>query len=350
MSLSLYRYSSLHAKVRVMLARSLTSADYEELVVKRSVQDVAAYLKYNTHYQTILDEINETTIHRGQLEKVFKKVLINDYIKLFRFVQGNAKAFLKLAFLRYEIEDLKILLRVLDTEHNTQLVHDSLIFLRKYSTIDIENVASSKDIQQFIQNLKGSIYYDVLSPFITNTQHLNLFSIEMSLDMYFFTRLWKQKDKLLKNEDHKAILQSFGSEIDILNILWIYRCKKYYNTPKEIIYSYTIPFTYRISKAQLINMVEAKTPEEVLELVQTTKYNQIFLEGKEYFYEQNFTYYVYKLHKRLLMRQPFSIASLMAYLHLKEIEIRNIISIIEGIRYQLSPDQIKKYIVAGLEK
>jgi V/A-type H+-transporting ATPase subunit C len=350
MLLSIYQYSGLTAKVKVMLGRRLTSLDYEELIRKKSVQDVAAYLKFNTYYKVTLDEINENIIHRGQLENVLKKSLINDYAKLFKFIKGNVKEFLRLAFLRYEIEDLKILLRVLNTEHNIQIAQDSIIFLKKYNTIDIEKLAASKNIQQFIQNLKGSVYYDILFPFIVNTQHLNLFSIEMSLDMYFFSHIWKQKDKLLSGQDRKIISHSFGSETDILNILWIYRCKRYFNTPREIIYSYIIPYRYKISKSQLMSMVEANNPEEVIKIIKSTKYAEIFeVSSGDYFYEHNFTYYVYKMHRKFLRHHQFSIASLMAYLHLKEIEIRNIISIIEGIRYQLKPEQVKKYIV-GIEK
>ena len=39
-------------------------------------------------------------------------------------------------------------------------------------------------------------------------------------------------------------------------------------------------------------------------------------------------------------RHPYSIAVLDSYLYFKELEIRKIIAIIEGIRYGLSPDEI----------
>lgn len=345
MILSMFKYSGLSAKIGVMFGKMLTYQDYGELIRKKTVQDVAAYLKYNTHYNQILDEVNENTIHRGQLENIFKMSLIDDYIKLFRFIRGNVKTFLKMAFLRYEIEDLKILLRVLNTEHNTQIVRDSLLFLQKYSTVDIEQLASSKNIQEFIQNLKGTVYYNVLSPFIVNTQYLQLFSIEMSLDMYFFSLVWKQKEKLLAGQDEKVISHSFGSETDILNMLWIYRCKKFYNLPKEIIYSYVIPYRYKLNKAQIKAMVEAKDADEVKNLIRNSGYADIFEGQSDHYYEKNFAYYIYKMNRRFLRQDRFSIGSMMAYLHLKEIEIRNIISIIEGIRYGLSFEEIKKYVV-----
>lgn len=345
MLLSMFKYSGLTAKIAVMMGRMLKVQDYEELIKKRSVQDMAAYLKYNTAYKVVLKDVNEKVIHRGQLERICKASLVDDYMKLFRFIRGNVKTFLKFAFLRYEIEDLKILLRALDTEHNTWIVRDSLVFLEKYGTVDIEKLATSKTISEFIQNLKGSVYYDVLSPFITNLQHLNLFSIEMSLDMYFFSLIWKQKEKLLRRQDEKIISHSFGSETDMLNILWIYRCKKFYDIPKEIIYSYVISYRYKLSKEKIIAMVEAKDTDEVKSIIQTTKYAEVFGGKSDHYYEKSFTHYVHKMHKKFLRNNRFSIGSLMAYLHLKEIEIRNIVSIIEGIRYDLPADEIRKYVV-----
>jgi len=344
---SIFNNSGVTAKIKVMLGQMLVPEDYEELVRKKTVQEVAAYLKYNTSYKSILEEINENSIHRGQLERVLKKTLIQSYIKLFKFLKGDIKSFLKSIFLRYEIEELKMLTRVLDTGRSPQIAQDSLVFLEKYNTIDIHALAASKNIQQFIENLEGSVYYKLLSPFITNTEHLNLFSIEMVLDMYYFNLLWKQKDKIMSGQDQSIITTSLGSETDILNILWIHRCKKYYNIQNELIYSYIIPHNYKLKKSQIIEMVEAETPEEVESIIKNTPYSKFFSSDKDLLLEHDFDYYIYKLYRSLLRRNNFSIASLMAFIHLKEIEIKNIISVIEGIRYNIEPEQIKKYILVG---
>lgn len=344
--LSVFQYSGITAKVRTMMGKMLTVDDYKAMIQKKTVQDVANYLKNNTYYNTVLDDINENSIHRGQLEQILKTSLIESYTKLFKFLRGDVKTYLKLIFLKYEIEELKMIVRVLHTEHNIQFAQNSLAFLRENDDIDIQKLLESKNIQQLIENLKGSVYYNVLSPFVVNTEHLDLFSIEMTLDMYFFNLVWKQKEKLLSGEDQRIITQSLGSETDVLNILWIHRCKKYYNIPNEIIYSYIIPYRYRLTKSQIVKMVEAKTVEELEQIVGATCYAQIFGQNKGLLLEHDFNLYVFKIYKKILRYHPFSIASIMAFIHLKEIEIRNLISIIEGIRYGLEPEQIKQYIVA----
>ncbi len=342
---STFKYSGLASKIGVMTGRMLTNNDYKELLEKRTVNDIATYLKYNTHYRTILEEVNENLIHRGQLEKMLRIDLLEDYVKLFRFIGGNVKAFLKFAFIRHEIEDLKMALRILNTENNTMYIQDSLSFLQKYDSIDIGKLAASKDIEDFIQNLKGTVYFNILSPFIANKENINLFTIDMTLDMYFFSLIWKQKEKLLKGQDKSIIDRSFGSEIDMLNILWIYRGKKFYNISREILYSYIIPYRYKLKKEQIISMVEAKSAEDTMEAIKATRYAKVFVDINDHYYERSFSELVFNMHKRLARNKRFSIGSLMAYLHLKEIEIRNIISLIECIRYNISREDIRKYIV-----
>ena len=61
----------------------------------------------------------------------------------------------------------------------------------------------------------------------------------------------------------------------------------------------------------------------------------------------NYLEYIYKIHKMYFRRQPFSVACIISYLRLKELELANIISIIEGIRYGLSEERIQKF-VAGI--
>ena len=44
---------------------------------------------------------------------------------------------------------------------------------------------------------------------------------------------------------------------------------------------------------------------------------------------------------------PLTMAAVYAYINIKELEISNITIIIEGIRYGINPDNIKKHIKIG---
>jgi len=49
--------------------------------------------------------------------------------------------------------------------------------------------------------------------------------------------------------------------------------------------------------------------------------------------------------KSLMKKYEFSIAPVIGYIYLKEMEAQNIINIIEGIRYKIDADTITNFLV-----
>lgn len=338
-------YSALAAKTRAMYGKLLTYDNYKELMRQNSVRDIVSYLKHNTHYKDVLADANESDIHRAQFEKILRKSMLNDYRKLFCFAQGNVKEFIKVAYLGHEIESLKRLFRVLETEGTPTLVEDSLLFLKRYDTLNIAKLSKMQNTQEFITNLKGTAYYEVLRPFLTVNENHNLFRIEMSLDMYYIDLVFSKKKNLLSGIDAKIIERSLGTEIDVLNLLWIFRGRIIYNIDRSVILSYLIPHRYKISMDLIYDLVDVKNKEQFLHIVSNTKYSHLFSPDDSRLFDLKFSDYMYRLHRSLLKRYGYSISCAISYLHLKEFEISNVISIIEGIRYKMPVKTISTYVI-----
>lgn len=345
MDLSLFTYSALSAKARASYGKLLTKEDYEELIEKSSVAEVAGYLKNSTHYSSVLSNVDEKSIHRGQLENIIKTDIMREYSKFLKFTNGNARAFLRSTYKKYETESLKIIFRRLETVGSVISAEGFLLFLQDNKSVDFHRLLKSGSSMEFISNLEGTEYYDVLKPFAADNVEINLFNLEMVLDLNYFKFLYKRMKKYLHGKDWKPLEDSFGIKTDVLNILWVYRCKKYYDMPKEIINSYLLPFNYKLRKETLRSLVEANDLEEFAEIVAGTKYASIFQRDIDEFFEVNFAEYMYNVHMKLFRNHPLTVSAAVDYIHMKEYELSNIISIIEGIRYGLRPEKIKKFIV-----
>ncbi len=345
MPMAVAEYSALAGKTRAMYGKLLTAENYRDLMRQKSVADVAAWLKNNTSYRDVVSSLNESEIHRVPFENMLRKSLLNDYRKLFCFSQGNVKEFLKVALLKHEVESVKRLFRVLEMERTVTLVEDSLLFLSKYDTLDIGRLTKSKTSHEFIGNLQGTGYYNVLRPFLSEDKSHNLFHIEMALDMYYIKLVLSKKKKLLQGLDASMVERSLGTEIDVLNLLWIYRGRMIYNLDRSVILSYFIPQGYMLSSELVYELADAQDPETFKQIVARTRYVELFLSDKHLFAELNFNEYMYRMHLSFLRKYGFSISSALSYLHLKEFELSNIISILEGIRYHLPVEAITKYVV-----
>ena len=345
MSLNLFTYSALSSKTRASYGRLLTEENYNMLIDMKNVNEIAGYLKRNTYYKEILSNVDEDVIHRGQLENIIKTDIMKEYDKFLRFTSGNARKFLQSTYKKYETESLKIIFRRLETVGGVMSAEGYLLFLKNTSDVDFHKLIQSKDSLEFIENLKGTEYYDVLRPFTGSGVKINLFNLEMVLDLHYFKFLYKRMHKFLKGRDLLPLTESFGVKTDVLNMLWIYRCKKYYNMKKEIIRNYILPFNAGLKKETLNKLIDAEKIEDFLEIAATTKYASIFKRDIDGFFEVNFADYMYNIHMKLFRKYPLSVTSAVDYIHMKEYELSNIISIIEGIRYRLPPDKIKKFIV-----
>lgn len=338
------RYSGSFAKIKAMTGKLLNNEDYDALLSKGTVNDVAAYLKNKTNYRYALRDISESEIHRGELEGILNMEKEREFVKLFKFEKGINKRFYNVFILRYEIERIKEMLRMLENEILPVFSEKINDYYKKNMSIDIAKLAGSKSVSGFIDNLKGSPYYGMLSRLAANQESLNIFSAEMTLDVYYFSQVWRIIDKLLEKNDKKLVRESFGTEIDILNIMWILRCKKYFDMPKEVIYSFILPKRFRLRHEMLVSLVEANSADEVYSLLKKTPYRSIF-EKEDFFMEQYYYKYVNSLQRKLSRLMPYSIMTVLAYIHAKEIEINNITKIIEGIRYKLDMKEIERYLI-----
>ena len=67
---NLLEYSGIITKLRAMEARLLTDEQFEEISALTSVTELVSYLNTNSSYQDVLQDMDETMLHRGNIEKV----------------------------------------------------------------------------------------------------------------------------------------------------------------------------------------------------------------------------------------------------------------------------------------
>lgn len=339
---SLLSYSGLTTKVRAMESHFISNDQFHELASLDSVTDAVEYLKRQPAYTDIFSGLEDQELHRAAIEERLVLSKYQDFAKLYRFSNLSQRKFLDLYFMHYEVAILKRCLRsALDhrgIDLDLSMFRD---FFEKHSNLDLIKLSTSKDITELIANLNGTPFFDLLTH-IENTDSPTLFDYEMQLDLYYFKTIWKIKNKYLSKSEQKILAQCFGSKVDMLNLQWIYRSKKYYELAPADIYALLIPIYYRLKKADIIRLAEAASTEEFYSILKTTYYGNLnaasFSEYPDL--EELYAKVLNRIHSLTRQRNPYSIASLNTYLYFKEQEINKIITTIEGIRYGLDPAEI----------
>lgn len=342
----IFKYSHLTTKIRAMQGKMLTKEDYEQMILKKSVKDVAIYLKNNTYYAQALEDLNENDVHRGHLEILLYRAVIVDALKIARYLKGHEKTIYRYVYRKQEIEDLKKILRTLQMGKSLDELDRNTLFISKHSVIDFTKSLKAKNIEEFVETVKGTNFYPILKPLIIDENTIDIFAAEMALDMYFFKRVMNQVETIVTGRDKIIVETAFGLEAEFRNLLWIYRGKKYYNINKEMLYRYLIPYRNKIKNKEYAKMIESQDEEELLEVLEKGFFSKI-IDFREDNWESQFIGYLEKHQIKNMKLYPFSIAPIVGYIYVKEVEIINITTIIEGIRYKVSPTEIRKYL-AGL--
>ena len=79
---NLLSYSGISTKIRAMQSKLTSEEQILEILELSSVPQVAAYLKKTPEYSEIWASLDETTSHRGLLEKSLKASIFQKYTSL----------------------------------------------------------------------------------------------------------------------------------------------------------------------------------------------------------------------------------------------------------------------------
>ncbi len=345
---AVFQYPAINAKLKALSSDMLKEKDFQNLIELNSVQEAFNYLYNNTYYQKYLEDFSGQEIHRRQLELKLKKSLVfsEDFLK--KYLSSDLKKFIEHYFKKYEIEDLKIILRTILMENDDDYLSDNLIYINRNKKIDFNKLIQASSYSELQEALKNVDYAEVLDEYSAQYQkNKNLFQIEMTLDFNYFSQLNNLAAEL-SNKDQKYFNEIIGSYIDLLNIQWVYRIKRYYNLFSGEILNYIIPFHFKIKKEELQNMSQENDPKDLVKHISYQPYQKLLekaIKDENNIFERFFLNYIFNKLQQIKRESFFTISNILAYLFIREYELRDIITIIEGIRYSLPDDRIRNFLI-----
>lgn len=343
----LLSYGALTTKIRAMRGHLLKEEDYQTMASFETVPEVAEYLSSFPSYYGLFSNLDGDGLHRGNIERLLADTLCRDYAKLHLFASAKQRRFFKLYFMHFETDILKNSLRAIAAE---QPVPPRAIaseeFFRKHSQLDLPRITASSSLDELIDGLEGTIYYPILDS-LREAGDAGHFDYEMALDLFYFQTTWKAMKKKLSRQDLDLAVQNFGTKLDLLNLQWIYRTKRYYASSGDTIRNLLIPIHCRLHEPQFERLLAAESREEFFNALSGTWYgNRLRAADMEENPDLELLYYMIlnQIHRAASRNHPYSMATLYAYLYFKEEEVRRIVTVVEGVRYQIGAAEIMNLI------
>ena len=123
----LLSYSGISTKIRAMQSKLITEDQIQEMLQFTSTSHAVAWLKRTPEYSKTWASLDENSLHRGQIEKLLKASIFDDFSKIYQFASSEQRKFLDLYSRRYEIRVLKELMTNLFDHRDTDPVRTFLL-------------------------------------------------------------------------------------------------------------------------------------------------------------------------------------------------------------------------------
>lgn len=342
------KYAAINTKVKAMEKQLLTIDDYKKMMDLTSIPSVVDYLRSDTYYKTMLGGVDSEDL--GALEAVLKQYLFNQYEKIYHYFTDADKKFFKILFMRYEIENLKVFLRIIIRNESLSRISDHIIIPKAYSSVDYTLLNNAKTVDDLIDGLEGTIYQRIVSMFKDEEPDKLMFYMEMNLDRLYFSSLYAQLDEL-DGENHKAIGEILGRNVDMLNLQWIYRGRRFYKISQEELINYSLKGGRIFNYAKLKDMCYREKLKDIEDIVRQSPYGDLIEDVPDFevFLERAMERYIFELFNKMRVKHPMTMIEPLVYMHRLEYEIKDLTTILEMKRYHLSGEQGRPYLVRSLE-
>ena len=327
------KYPNLIAKLKGMNAKNLNSKDFEELLKQNNIVSINSILKAKSYHLKNLDDNSS----REEIENELDNILIDDIEKIEKYLSNKDKEILFNCVVDYEI---KVFMDILKKIKYGKIEQNKIDNINKWTSKifnKLQGIARVNNINEIKIYSKKTAFENIINSFLdtNNIEESNLFLLEMQLDKFYFENLFNN----LNTESSKKLI---GTKIDLENIIWIYRMKKYYNMPEEEIKKYIIEVDYNLKC--LNELIAIDDYKQIIEFLKKTKYKEIFETENENL-EILIRKYMYNQYKKTFRQAKYDISTIISYLGMDKNQIENIINIVGGVEYKIDKQKIQEKII-----
>lgn len=336
------------SKAKSMHGKQLNEEDYNELLHKRSVSEIAGYLKNETQYADTLKDVRENNIHRGQLEAMLRRDVFKQTMKLYRYAEASHRDYYQLHMQQIEMDLILQRIRVLISEEYEDAIAELPIFLKGYTSFDLLRLGNAHTYDELLDVLKKTMYYNVLLPYRVakgKEGEIAYTACETALNKWYYAHVFDVIDHVMKGKTKQEVKEFFSVDVELSNLTKIYRFKRYFHAREDVIRDSLFPIYDHISARQVEELMAEPTTKGFLKKLENCWYHLKTDDSKHLYIEWYMDKYRYKRARKNIYYSQSAPLVFSSYLYLQKLELDNIINIIEGVRYQVDSEDIAKMLI-----
>lgn len=355
MGSALSTYAFVNAKLRARISKLLDEEFFRAMARMRSLVEAISTL-VGTRYEAAAEVYNRTgDVKLAELELVRAEWgALGD---LDRYTPREIKPFTRAVLAQFEVESVKHALR-LWFEHTLRgrAIDDKVAYVIRgegvhdFPVDDCINASSPEEVEHalagrpYLPRMREQLY--------AVAEHGSLFFVEVALDRWYWEQLLEAA-RGLDERDADIALRLLGLQIDIRNVNWIVRMKRYHELDPSELTESLLPGGHAIPLHDLHSAYLSDRPVEPLMAMLGSRYASLVSRGTSEeaagvrrlaLLEELLRSILFREVRRTLGGYPFTIGTVLGYFLLVQNEVRILISVLNAKYYELPPERIEELI------
>jgi V/A-type H+-transporting ATPase subunit C len=334
------------SKARAMYGKCLRRDDFVNLSMCSDLPAILLYLKNHTSYSGVLDGFNETEIHRGRFEGLLRQKLFDDFSILGKYDLSVGEHFLKYMVARVEIHEMMHILMLMFANKTGEYMCRVPAFFDRHTKIEFHAFSDVKNYDDFLDAIKKSEYYKPFLLFKPESGNgiPDLTRVETVLYTHLYDIFFEVVNKYMRGSPRKLLFDMISTYVDLSNIVRITRLKKFYCVDGAYIESVLFPFG-NLGIKVLRGYIAERDNKTMMEKMKKSTIGRKWLSRGLDILDKVPKYMRFMVSRHNIRFSISPPVVLMSYIFLKEAEILNIVSVIEGVRYKLSAERIRSMLI-----
>ncbi len=335
--MSATQYAYLHARVNLFAGQLLGVEQLDAMIDQPYGEDAHDAVEADIPLQ-----------YSGDLDQSNVTILLRELSVLIRPLSGSARELLGYWAHRFELGNLKTIIRGKMANQPQPSIEAQLQDMGSFTSLPIAELLQSDSPAELLRRLEQTPYAEIAS----QARHLleqgeALFALDSALDRRYFAGL-ARRGAALDDTSAQLLRGIVGSIIDRVNLVWLLRYRYAYNLPPAQAYYLLIPASHRLQAQPLQQLAQCASFDDAIASL-PAPFDRL-LAGV-----RNPTEVTLKLEQeswrvatRALNHSSFNVARALAYLMLRERDLRRLRAVVRGRTMRMDAAMIRTAL--GLEK
>jgi V/A-type H+/Na+-transporting ATPase subunit C len=279
---------------------------------------------------------SDRSVNRA-VERVLLRTLLNEHANLLLPFAGPERAVLVYWVRKFVFFNLKALIRGKINEMAETQIADQLHELPRRMQLPHEELLRADNPSELLRRLEQGTYQEIARQARKVYEEKNEpFSLDAAIDRLYYSGLLKRV-YATDGGEQRPLLDFLGMLLDHQNLLWLLRYRFVYGLPPSETYYLLVPKGLSLGRPALLQLVEAASFDEVIAALPASLGRWLEEADNPAKVERALEQRALQEARRTLRRSPSALARALAYLTLREADLKRVFSIVQGKVLGLDP-------------